>query len=150
MRHVHRMLMAPIGVIGLILMPVFQAVSESIYHWKDDSGVSCYSNTSVPNGETEFSVMFAAWPGTSKVEGPDWVDNADEDVVGVPAGDSSGAVPDARVSVLQSRIEHRRTSIQHIENLLKKHPGDSGLRNCLFQKKQYLNEDIIRLKLLTR
>lgn len=150
MRHVYRILTVPVGVIGLIFLSAFQVFAENIYHWKDRNGVSCYSNTSVPNGVREFSVMFTTWPGSKRIEAPDIMDSVDEGAVGAQAGESSSPVLDSRASVLRGRIEDRRASIQHIESLIETHPGDSGLRNSLYKKKQYLQEDLIRLKLITK
>lgn len=150
MRPVHQMLIIPSGVIGLIFLPVLQVVAESIYHWKDDNGTSCYSNTTIPNGTTEFSVMPSAWPATSEAEVPDLAGKAEEDADKTSPVMGPGAASDSMMTILKERIERRRASIHSIENLLRTHSNDSGLRKRLYQKKQYLNEDMIRLELLAK
>lgn len=150
MRHAHQMLAIALGVIGLMLLPVPQVVAENIYYWKDDSGTSYYSNTTIPNGTMEFSVMPSVWPAASGTEAPDSADEAGEGMNETSPEMRPGVVSDSMVAILKERIERRRTSIHSIENLLREHPDDSGLRKRLYQKKKYLNEDMVRLELLVK
>jgi hypothetical protein len=144
------MLTVSMGIVGLIFLSAPQLFSETIYHWKDRNGVSCYSNTNIPGGAAELSIMFAAGPAMETLEGPAPEEAVEENMDETPVVEPPDDVSDSKASLLKSRIGQRRTSIQHIENLLKTDPNDSGLRNRLQQKKQYLQEDIIHLGLLER
>lgn len=150
MRHVHRMKAVWIAIVGMFLYPAIHAVAESIYHWKDPNGVSCYSNTTIPDGASGFSVMRSVWSETSQTEGSGVADDANEGVNEMPAVESSKAVSDSRAAVLKDRIERRQAAIQYIEKLLTTDPNNAGFRRSLYRKKQYLHEDITRLKLLAK
>lgn len=150
MRPLCQMLAMTIGGFGLMLFCAAHVFAENIYHWKDQNGISYYSNATIPSGERDFSVIPGGRSATSRIEGPDTGDGMEEVAGQTPAMEGSGEVYGSRKAALKDRIEHRRASIHAIEDLLKMHPNDSGLRKRLFQKKQSLNEDVIRLKLLTK
>lgn len=150
MRSVHRVPAVLLGVVGIIFLPAFQVVAESIYYWKDRNGIPCYSNTNIPRGTTEFSVMRAAWSATPQADGFDVTDDVDAGENDMPAAAGSEAVIDSRVAALRDRIERRQASIQHIEKILKTYPDDANFRRSLYKKKQCLHEDITRLELLIK
>lgn len=149
MRPDHQGLKVPIAVAGLIFLSAGQTFAESVYHWTDRNGISCYSNTTIPDGVTEYSVMSAARPETLYAEKRDSAGDTGEGMNETQAEDGSSVDSDSRRIMLRDRLERRRASIRFIENLLKTHPNDLDLRRGLYQKKQYLHEDTVRLKLLT-
>lgn len=150
MRSAYRALTILAGAVGLIFPPAFQVAAENIYHWKDRSGISCYSNTNIPRGTTEFSVMRAAGSAAPQADGPDVADDANAGAHLTPAAKDPEAGFGSKEAILKERIEQQRTSIRYIENLLKTRPNDSGLRKRFYQKKENLNENIIRLELLAK
>lgn len=150
MRPLCQMPAMTIGGFGLMLLCAAHVFAENIYHWKDQNGISYYSNATIPSGERDFSVIPGGRSATLKVEGPDAAGGMGVAAGQTPAMEGSGEVPGSRKAALQDRIENCRASIRATEDLLKTHPNDSGLRKRLFQKKQSLNEDVIRLKLLTK
>jgi hypothetical protein len=147
MRSVQLKRAVSIGIAGLIFLSTAQISAESIFRWRNRNGVICYSNTDFPNGVTEVSAMFVAAPEIVVPDADGSVAAAKATMASAPA-----AAPDdfsgSRMALLMDRIEERRISIKDIETLLKTHPGDAGLRRRLNLKKQYLHEDMIRLKLL--
>lgn len=153
MRSVHFMLAVPVGIAGAIFLSGAQVLAENIYHWKNQNGVSCFSNTNIPGGAAELSVMFVNWPATEKSASFDPDGAAQENIDTADAAhaeDGPGEVFDSKAAFLRDRIAQRRSSIQRIEKLLRIHSDDAGLRKQLARKKRYLHEDLIHLGLLAK
>jgi hypothetical protein len=153
MRSVYFVMSVSVGIAGAIFLSDARALAETIYHWKDRNGVSCFSNTNIPEGAAELSVMFEGRPGAEKPLSHDPKGAAEErfgssgPVSAEKAGDPAF---DSKVALLMDRIGQRRSSIRSIENLLRIHPDDTDLRQRLDRKKQYLHEDLIHLGLLEK
>lgn len=148
MQPVRRILVVSVGV-GLVFLPAFHSFAESIYHWRDRNGIPHYSNATIPNEAREDAVVYSALPRSGSDEGPGVTDNTETGEGGMPVSSGSDMASDSKAVVLRNRIERRQASIDYIENLLKTHPNDTGLRSRFYKARRYLQEDIIRLKLLT-
>lgn len=133
---------------GLVFLPVFHSPAEELYHWKDQNGISCFSNVSPPDDVHGYSTMRLAPSPALNIASPEM--NSDAAAGAKGRGDSDDPAPTQKRLALQERIRIRETSIRTIEALLKTRPNDAELRRCLYQKKQALNEDRIRFKLLSR
>ncbi len=134
---------------GFIFLPVFHGFSEDLYRWKDPSGALCFSNVSPPGGVREYSILTAvpsvANPMVSTEASGDAGGGAEEK----PAKDEPGVRPGSMAEFFRDRILVRETSISRLEALLKSQPNSAHLRKCLFEKKQKLHEDRIRLELIS-
>lgn len=150
MRFVHPLPAALAGVAGFIFLSAFQASAEKIYQWKNRDGATCYSNTNVPAGASELSVMRAAVFMAPEVQEPGPGGAAGEDGARAADGSEDGSEDGSglKAAALQARIERRSASIRHIEMLLRTYPDDADLRKHLERKRRYLNEDLILLKLI--
>ena len=124
-----------------------QAHGEVLFRWTDDAGRACYSNVSPPAGVKAFRVDTESHPTHPVPDRTNMAQASEEDnateKIPVEAGST---YTDFSTAYLKQRIADRKRSIDHIEALLRKHPNDSDLRKSLFKKKQYLFEDLNRLK----
>jgi hypothetical protein len=149
MRHVRQLPAALPVFFGLVFIPVFQGVAEELYRWKDRSGALCFSNVSPPAGVREYSNL----TGASSEPGPMMSGGAPGDAEGGERGKPVKDAPEdahgSMADILRDRIQQRELSIVHLEVLLKSQPNDAYLRRCFFEKKQKLQEDRIRLKLMS-
>ena len=133
----------------LIFLVLFfsRAHGEVLFRWTDDAGRTCYSNVSPPAGVKVFSVDTVFQPvqpipvRPNTVQASAGAETAEK--IPVETGDT---YPDFSAECLKQRIADRKRSIGRIEALLRKHPNDAVLRKSLFKKKQYLFEDLNRLK----
>lgn len=130
----------------LVFLPVFHSSAEELYHWKDQNGVSCFSNVSPPDGVRRFSAMTLAPSPPTGAETFDMDKNVASEVSGIRVSENNA--PAAGRSALKERIQSRKVSIGTIEALLRTRPNDTGLRKQLCRKKQAQYEDAIQLKLL--
>jgi len=148
MKPVRRVLTVLTGV-GLIFLTGAHSFAESIYHWKDRNGIPHYSNATIPNEAREDLVVYSASALSGSDEDSGVTDDPETGGGGMLDSSGSDMAPDSKAAVLRNRIERRQASIHDIENLLKTHPNDAGLRSRYYRTRRYLQEDIVRLKLLT-
>ena len=126
---------------GGVLFPAAAVCAEGIYRWTDSSGTPCYSNVGPPVGISGYTTtVIPSFPSGTAPASP----------ASVPPGGRDGIrqpLPVTQNSLLQ-RIADRREDIRRLETLLVNHPDDPDLRKNLIRKKQYLGEELLRLKLL--
>ena len=145
-----RPVMAAFSVLfSFVLMPVFHGFAEDLYRWKDPSGVLCFSNVSPPGGVREYSILTAVPSVANPMVSTGAFGDAGGDAEEKPAKDEPGVQPGSMVEFLRDRILVRETSISRLEALLKSQPNSAYLRKCLFEKKQKLHEDNVRLELIS-
>ena len=139
-------------LIGLNLLAVSPADSETLYHWEGRDGVPVYSNVSPPSDVGAFSEWSVVSSEPAQTEPPVAGRSTSPEKIGsdTEAEIDSGEAPDPTAAFLRGRIARREVSIRHIETLLKAHPDDLSLRKQLHEKEQTLREDLLRLELMTK
>jgi hypothetical protein len=135
------------GIVLLVLLSVSPAVCETFYQWQNGSGESFYSNVSPPAGGSSYQTINMGRDEGGEV--PSVTDpSAGSSPLETPATISSLPHEFPPVSVmhaLNERINRRKNEISAVEQLLKKHASDEGLRRSLMRKKRYLAEELIYL-----
>jgi hypothetical protein len=133
----------------LSIVPVFQSDAEEIYRWKDASGTLCFSNVSPPGGVFDFSTLSAGSQGGGPGGATGNPGDTGEGGKEKPVEEASEVARESMPGILQTRIQSLETTIEHLETQFIRRPGDADLRRHLFEKKQQLHEDRIRLELIS-
>lgn len=135
---------------GFIFVVAFQLRAETVYCWRDQDGRAVYSNISHPSGVDVIKEFAGAIskpvqvPESSKEDNP----TPEGPVGNTEAGAGVETVSGPGKEFLKGRIARREASVRGIENLIQAHPDDLSLRKHLQKKKQSIQEDQVRLKLL--
>ena len=133
------------GVFWIFLVLSFsRAHGEILIRWTDDAGRPCYSNVSPPAGMKAFSVDTVSQSASDR-SSPTQA-SVDTKTAKKMSVKTDGTYSEFSAAFLKQRITDLKRCIGHIEALLRRHPNDSALRKSLFKKKQYLFEDLTRLK----